>query len=197
MNQEKVMERRDFLKEIFLSTGKAAFEISNLNYEQKEGKSAVSRDKTFLRPPGAMDESLFSRSCINCEDCINACPYKSIVRAGKNSRAAGTPIIRPKETPCRLCVDLPCIAACTKGVLSSVDKIEDLGMGKAILRRNLCSSWDGHDCQICVITCPIEAINLEDFKPVILQDKCVGCGICEHSCYTVNNVSAIKTVAYN
>jgi len=35
-------------------------------------------------------------------------------------------------------------------------------------------------------------IGFEDAYPLVDQDKCVGCGICEQVCETVNDKVAIK-----
>ena len=62
----------------------------------------------WLRPPGSVDEAIFLDRCTKCGDCIKACDPGAIVcHAGD-----GTPVIFADQSPCLLCDDLPCIAAC-------------------------------------------------------------------------------------
>ena len=70
-------------------------------------------------------------------------------------------------------------------------------IGVAILRQEDCLAWGGSDCQMCFARCPLmgEAITLEDFKPFIWEDRCTGCGVCEHVCATVNDRNAVTVVA--
>ncbi len=73
-----------------------------------------------LRPPGALAEHEFLDACTRCGDCIEACEPGAIRIAPERMRAAaGTPMIDASESPCMLCEDLPCIAACETGALRS------------------------------------------------------------------------------
>ncbi|MBI4551841.1 MAG: hypothetical protein HY710_06195 [Candidatus Latescibacteria bacterium] len=64
----------------------------------------------------------------------------------------------------------------------------------AVIDHRLCLAWDGGDCQLCFIQCPLQetAIQLEDFKPVINAIACDGCGLCRLACATVNDPGAIR-----
>jgi ferredoxin len=59
----------------------------------------------------------------------------------------------------------------------------------AVLDRSLCMAWDDQPCQLCVIRCSRSgvALSLEDFKPVVREEKCEGCGECERACALVNH----------
>ena len=37
-------------------------------------------------------------------------------------------------------------------------------------------------CQICVGTCPVEAIDMEDDKAHVDTTKCTDCGVCVGEC---------------
>lgn len=147
--------------------------------------------KRLLRPPGAMEEGLILTLCNGCGDCAKACPYQSI------KMVAGLPRLNPRESPCYLCEDFPCTRACRTGALKVVGAKEQVRIGVAILRKADCLAWSGSDCQMCFVRCPLmgEAITLEDFKPLIREEQCTGCGVCEYVCATVNDRNAVTVVA--
>ena len=173
--------------------GKAVYEY----YEQQketapapEQEPAVKCRTDWLRPPGAVEEALFLDRCTRCGDCLPACPYGSI----KKDQTTGYPIIFANESPCFLCEDFPCIAACATEALVPVDDRRQVRMGLAIVSRADCTADQG--CRFCIAKCPVEAllvpIDLSDPYPIVHEEKCVGCGICEQVCSTVNDKIAIK-----
>ena len=184
--------RRQFFKQSVWSMGKAVHEY----YEQQKETAAPAQPETevkhrtdWLRPPGAVEEELFVERCTKCGDCIPACPYGSI----KKDPASGYPILFANESPCFLCDDLPCIAACETEALVPVGSRADVRMGLANVNRRDCTADQG--CQFCIAKCPVEALMVADFSdpyPIVDQGKCVGCGICEQVCSTVNDKLAIK-----
>src|SRR5207245_11381660 len=52
-------------------------------------------------------------------------------------------------------------------------------------------------CRFCLAKCPVEALSVDfiDSYPVVDVAKCVGCGICDQVCSTVNDRIAIKVVS--
>lgn len=151
-------------------------------------RKAVLKDVMWLRPPGAIEEGLFLKLCSGCGKCSQACPHNSISLVNKY------PCIIPENTPCYFCKGFPCKSACENGALSRVEINEENRMGMAKIDEQKCSAWAGGDCRMCYIKCPFmdEAIFLEDFKPVVVHEKCVGCGICENVCFMINGKSFIK-----
>lgn len=151
-----------------------------------------------LRPPGARQESRFLATCLKCGQCLRACPYEAIHLAGLDRGSiAGTPLIDARTMPCMLCPDLPCITACPSGALDpEVTKVEKVRMGMAVIvDREECLALKGMRCEVCYRICPLidHAITLEVrrdyagkayavFEPVVHQEKCTGCGKCEHAC---------------
>ncbi len=192
--EDIAVERRGFIKKTLLMAGKAAVEFhKGINPDQK--KAVVIRRKDFsLRPPGAVVEVTFLELCTRCDDCINACPPKSIKKSSKKGME-GTPVILPREEPCVLCNDLHCIKACTTGALISVER-ESVSMGVARIEKKKCFAWDGQNCQFCSAKCPFpgEALYLDDFRPVIREEKCTGCGLCEQACAAINNSAPIRVI---
>ena len=139
----------------------------------------------FLRPPGALAEEEFLAKCTRCTDCLLACPHNAIRRLGEEMRGAGaTPVIVPEESPCKLCPDLPCAAACQTGALRLVDLCE-VKMGKARINYQACYQAAGQPCDYCITACPLKADAIsadERGVPKVKDGGCVGCGICAYYC---------------
>ncbi len=143
------------------------------------------RPRAWVRPPGALPEEAFRRTCTQCTDCQEACPYQSIRRLGpEHGENAGTPAIIPAESPCYLCPDMPCIAACEPRALVPT-KPEAVSMGLAEVTLSLCYLTHGQPCDYCITRCPLkqDAIGLNDAGlPEIRPDGCTGCGVCGYLC---------------
>ena len=151
-----------------------------------------------IRPPGARYEADFNARCIKCGQCVVACPYDTLTLASANAGIPiGTPYFIPRQTPCYMCTDIPCIAACPTGALDpALEDINQSRMGLAVIDIENCLSWQGLRCEICFRECPLQgqAITVEHhprrlskhamFVPVVHSDACTGCGICEKACPT-------------
>lgn len=152
----------------------------------------------MLRPPGALEEGEFLKKCLRCGRCAHVCPYEA-VRMGrlKHGLAIGTPVIVPREVPCYLCADLPCVKACPSAALDP--ELSDplkVRMGTAVItERQECLSLKGLRCEVCYRACPAidKALTIENylnvrtgrhaiFEPVVHKKHCTGCGICEKAC---------------
>ena len=183
--------RRQFFKQSAWSMGKAVYEYYE---QQKKTEAAPERAPQkfrtdWLRPPGAVEEALFLDRCTRCGDCLPACPYGSI----KKDPASGYPVLFANESPCFLCDDFPCIAACATEALLPLGDRTEVRMGLAIVNQAICTADQG--CRFCLAKCPVDALMVvgpEDPYPIVDQEKCVGCGICEQVCSTVNDKIAIK-----
>lgn len=137
----------------------------------------------MLRPPGAVKEDIFAGKCIRCGRCVEVCPYRSIRPLSlKYGVYAGTPMIFVTEIPCYLC--MKCVEVCPTGTLLPIAKNETR-MGIAVIDRMRCVTWKGELlCHTCYNVCPYkeQAIRLDEFRPVIDERVCTGCGICVHGC---------------
>lgn len=182
--------RRDFFKDSVISVAKAAKEFSS-HADAVPEKPAPAMRTDWLRPPGAVGEATFLERCTKCSDCMKACPHESIV-----IHQDGTPVIFPDQMPCYLCDDTPCIAACATEALLPVGSVNEARMGVAVINHRLCTAGQG--CHACVSKCPTDALTM-DFDAqqlVVAVERCVGCGMCEHVCRTVNDHIAIRVTPF-
>lgn len=178
--------RRDFLKDSVLSVAKAAQEFAKQRDAKPEAPPPARTD--WLRPPGAAEEAQFLERCTKCSDCIEACPPGAIVA----QVAGGTPVMFADQSPCLLCEDFPCIAACATDALLPVERVADVRMGLASVTHRLCTAGQG--CHACVSKCPTNALamDFDSLRLAIHAEACVGCGMCESVCKTVNDHVAIR-----
>ncbi len=143
-------------------------------------------NKKLLRPPGVVNEIDFSAKCIRCGKCSHACPYQSIKVATlmDGLTVMGTPFINARQIPCYLCMKCPPV--CPSGALDrNLKHKKDVRMGAAVIDKKQCLAWQETLCRSCYQSCPIfdEAIKMDEkLRPVVIDKKCVGCGICENVC---------------
>lgn len=150
------------------------------------------------RPPGALPGKAFLAACARCGQCVKACPYDTLRLAAIGDPAPiGTPYFTPRDIPCYMCADIPCVKACPTGALDpELDDIAKARMGVAVVDPASCLSTQGLRCEVCLRECPEtgKALTLEMhprglsrhtiFVPTVHPDACTGCGLCEKSCPT-------------
>lgn len=159
-----------------------------------------------LRPPGAREEGEFIKLCIKCGKCTTFCPYDTLKLAKpEDSAPTGTPYFIPREIPCYMCEDVPCVPVCPTNALderllaneqNKMD-IRKAQMGVAIVDDKNCVAYWGIQCDACYRACPLidsaiklaykhnDRTNKHAFLlPVVDSDICTGCGMCERACIT-------------
>lgn len=186
--------RRTFLRHSIVSIGATVQEfVRHRDAPSSVKTEPVSSEKPgWLRPPGAVEEDAFTERCTGCADCVEACPHRAI----QVLASTGMPVIYPEESPCQLCEDLPCIRSCeTDALLPLADRFQ-VHMGVAKVLPKLCTAGNG--CNSCVSSCPTEAISMDfsSFQVKVDDTRCVGCGICQYICRTVNDRAAIKVFPF-
>lgn len=161
------------------------------------------KDKYYLRPPGGEDEEHFLSLCIRCGLCVNACPYDTLKLATLTDLAQnGTPFFEARKVPCHLCDDIPCIKECPTNALDNKYLKKPKGvfetkMGVAVVDTANCVAHWGLHCDACYRACPLidKALKVElkhnertskhaFLLPVVDNEICVGCGMCERACIT-------------
>ena len=178
----------------FLRGGYKAF-LGTVVSAAESGVADVTEKAKLLRPPGAIEEAEFLKKCNLCGKCWEACEHGSIKQFQSKSSAVGTPIIIPEETPCYLCDPPVCSEVCEEGALLPVG-VEDIKIGVARFKKSTCLAAQRIDpsCDYCYDRCPLKdkAITF-DKGPVVNEDNCAGCGVCEYFC--ISNPKSIKTFA--
>lgn len=99
------------------------------------GAPYLKANELRLRPPGAVDEDEFIGLCIKCGQCLQVCPYDSIILEDIDGKVGvGMAYIEPRRRGCYLCDAFPCILACPSGALDhEKDSIEFVHMGIAVV----------------------------------------------------------------
>ncbi len=83
------------------------------------GAGPLSSSRSVLRPPGALPEGDFIRTCYRCGSCVDACPSHAIKPVpGKDEDLSGTPHLDADLAACETCSSLPCVHACPSGALA-------------------------------------------------------------------------------
>lgn len=206
-DEQNTNTRRDALKTMFrgaglMSLGGALWGTAAIKLKGSE---------LTLRPPGAIAEKDFAKACIRCGTCVEACPYNTLKLATIDDYSAiGTPYFEPRDIPCYMCPDVPCVPVCPSGALDvktiakesadmelAIPDINRSKMGIAVIDQESCLAYWGIQCDACYRACPLigEAMTLEYkriertgkhafLQPIIHHDVCTGCGLCEHACVT-------------
>jgi MauM/NapG family ferredoxin protein len=155
----------------------------------------------LIRPPGAIPETEFLRTCIRCGECMKSCLTNTLQPCLWESGFSGlwTPKLDLRLAPCEQNCNV-CGKVCpTQAIRSlSLDEKTHAKIGTAILRKEMCLVWAQNKlCLICDEICPYNAIvfrPVEGYRrPVVIASKCNGCGFCEQRC-PVRGESAIVIV---
>lgn len=200
--KQTISDRRRFFLDIARGIGLAT--LGGLTWSAYVDE--VSASKLILRPPGALPEKDFLSTCIKCGMCVESCPFDTLALAKPgDNKPIGTPYFIPREVPCYMCPDIPCVPVCPTGALdiktvsnkSNKLDINKSQMGLAVVDDTNCIAFWGIQCDACYRACPIlgEAITIEYtknertgkhafMKPVVHSDICTGCGLCENACVT-------------
>ncbi|MGB9628549.1 MAG: 4Fe-4S binding protein [Thermodesulfobacteriota bacterium] len=155
----------------------------------------------LIRPPGAIPETEFLRTCIRCGECMKSCLTNTLQPCFWESGFSGlwTPKMDLRLAPCDQNCNV-CGKVCPTQAIRSLplDERTHAKVGTAILRKEMCLVWAQNKlCLICDEICPYNAIvfrPVEGYRrPFVIASKCNGCGFCEQRC-PVKGESAIVVV---
>ncbi|NLS94977.1 MAG: 4Fe-4S binding protein [Planctomycetaceae bacterium] len=163
-----------------------------------------------VRPPGSVPEHAFLQTCIRCGECLQACPNDVLQPLAFQQGVEGlwTPYVAADWSGCEPSCN-NCCQVCPTGAIRAIPLEEKrvARMGLAWVNEATCLPYAGREeCQLCVDVCadsgydaiefmtvgtqtdeqgvPIEGTGM--LAPVVLAEKCVGCGLCQTRCYAIN-----------
>ena len=195
-------------RQIIASAG-AAVAVASLSAVEP---SAQRPQPFLLRPPGAVDPD-FLDQCLRCGVCLRVCPTSGLQPSLTIAGWSGiwTPVLTPRLGYCDFSCNA-CGQACPTGAIPrlTLDDKRRTVIGHAYVDRNRCLPWaSGRNCITCEEMCPLpkKAIQLEEVeawtadgrttnvkRPHVLQERCIGCGICENNC-PLSGQAAIRIYA--
>ena len=191
---EADQSRRDFLATSAVALGTIALEAQA---KKVDGGLAVIEDKqvperkTKVVPPGAMSIKNLEDHCTGCQLCVSKCP-NDVLRPSTDLMHLMQPEMSFERGYCRpectVCGDV-----CPTGAIRPIRKEEKtaIKVGHAVLVRKNCIAVTTDDgCGLCATKCPAGAVMLTTveyegrsvYAPVVDEEKCLGCGTCEHLC---------------
>lgn len=161
----------------------------------------------LVRPPGGQDEAHLVSACIRCEKCYEACPRHVIVPAHIEDGLLGmrSPMLNFDDNYCDFCAQenggVPlCVRACpTEALALSAEATpENTILGVAVIDEKQCLAYRDTGCRYCYDACVAagyDALELTgssaNSRPVVIEDKCVGCGACESVCVSLKAGSIV------
>lgn len=208
---EKALGRRGFVSLLTGSTaaiagGGVAFGATKLWGANLDDPAAF----LPVRPPGSVPEREFLQMCIRCGECFKACPNNVLHAEGFEQGFEGlwAPLVRADwagcESSCNACGQV-CPTGAIQPLPLEVKKTTRMGLAEVNLKT--CLPHAGKEaCQLCVDDCAAAGYHAIEFvqvhtetdkngqpvegsgfvAPVVLTDKCVGCGLCQTRCYGIN-----------
>ena len=166
--------------------------------EEAEGRVAPPE---LLRPPGARPETEFLSRCVRCGECMVVCPTNTLQPLWFKAGPLGlfSPAITPRRGYCDPLCNL-CGQVCPTEAIRPLSLAERpwAKTGTARINRQACLAWEHQkSCMVCDEVCPFDAIEFkkEPDNPVavphVIEDKCAGCGKCEHFCPVKNRAAIV------
>jgi ferredoxin len=163
-----------------------------------------------IRPPGSVPEQEFLEMCIRCGECFKVCPNNVLQAEGFQQGLEGlwAPLVEANWAGCESSCNA-CGQVCPTGAIRSlpIEEKKVARMGLAIVNDKTCLPLIGkEECDLCVQECDAAGYHAIEYMqvhtqvddlgqpvegsgflaPVVLADKCVGCGLCQTRCYGIN-----------
>lgn len=213
-----ILTRRAFVATA--AAGAAAIPLVKLNFER------ATLYPWLIRPPGVKDEEAFLSKCVRCGECMKVCLknalHPTLLEGGLE--ALWTPRLVPRAGYCEYNCTL-CGYVCPTGAIPelSLEQKHQVKMGLSCFDKSRCIPWVAHqnwnvtkqwsknyNCAVCEEHCPTpkKAIQFSDVtvqtpdgpqlirRPVIIEEECTGCGICEYVC-PLAGPAAVRVISNN
>jgi MauM/NapG family ferredoxin protein len=201
--QEFSFTRRQFIYSGLIGATAATVNLTGLNsLHGKPGPGQVA-PQGLIRPPGALPEMDFLAQCVRCGECMAACPTNTLQPIWLDAGFMG--LFSPSLTPrrgycnpeCRMCGDV-----CPTDAIRKLSQNERIWAktGTAVIFRQKCLAWEHQkSCMVCDEVCPYKAVEFRKEPgnrvpvPLVHEEKCSGCGYCEHFCPVQNQAAIVVT----
>ena len=163
-----------------------------------------------IRPPGSVPEQEFLEMCIRCGECFKVCPNNVLQPMAFQQGLEGlwSPHVIADWAGCESSCN-GCGQVCPTGAIRALplEEKRHARMGLAIVNEQTCLPFaDREACQLCVDECNAAGYHAIEFTqvhtevddlgqpiagtgylaPLVVADKCVGCGLCQTRCYGIN-----------
>ena len=163
-----------------------------------------------VRAPGSVPEEAFLQLCVRCEQCIKVCPNNVLQPNGLENglESLWTPRVVADWSGCEPSCN-NCGQVCPTGAIRALSLVEKRAarIALAVVDKQTCLPYARRkECRYCVDECnaagyeaiefirvggkvddigrPVEGSGM--LAPVVLKDKCVGCGLCQMRCRAMN-----------
>jgi MauM/NapG family ferredoxin protein len=197
------LSRRQFMYSGLVGAATATVGLTGLNSVYgKPGPGQVS-PPGLIRPPGALPEMDFLAQCVRCGECMAACPTNTLQPIWLDAGFMGlfSPTLNLRRSYCSPECNM-CGEVCPTGAIRSLSLNERMWAktGTAVIFRQKCLAWEQQkSCMVCDEVCPYKAVEFIKEPgnrvpvPQVHEEKCAGCGYCEHFCPVQNQAAIVVT----
>lgn len=157
-------------------------------------KKKAPKREVPVKPAGSLSLDNFTSRCTSCQLCVQSCP-NDVLRASSELDTFMQPEMSFERGYCRPSCTT-CSEVCPAGAISKITREEktSIQIGHAVwIGQNCVALHDGVECGNCARHCPTGAITMMPYDaedpaspkiPIINEERCIGCGACEHVCPT-------------
>ena len=158
-------------------------------------------DPYLVRPPGALPENEFLNRCVRCGECMKVCIGNGLQPTFLSAGLEGmfSPRLQSRTGYCEYNCTL-CGQVCPTGALTELTLAQKhiTKIGNIFFDKNRCLPYaKGIPCIVCEEHCPTpdkaiqfreaHVLNSKEEKvlvkqPYVIDERCIGCGICETKC---------------